>query len=134
MTLSYFFAIPAYVIIILTAVARLADLGRENWELRHHLRRLGLITIGTLTAILLVSPLSSNDIFDIETEWHRTVFVWGWALVWTTTESQPPWYDYILGVHRRTEQWKGLGYRARLMGEWFAIKQSFKPRRTKKDD
>lgn len=133
MNLWYIAAVPAYFILILTAVARLADLGREDWELRHHLRRLGLIGIGTMVAVFLASPISENDVFDIETTWYLTVFVWAWALVWTTTEHLPPWYDYILGVHRRTELWKNLSWKERLGMELKAIRQSFTPRRSKGD-
>ena len=46
--------------------------------------------------------------------WRSTMIAWSWALVWLTTEGVPPWYDYILGVHRQTEQWKAMGMRARL--------------------
>lgn len=62
----------------------------------------------------------------------RALLAWAWAFVWITTPGMPPWWDFILGVHRRTDQWKGLGLRARFRGEWRALRASFKPTRYRK--
>lgn len=125
----YLLAAPAWLIVIITSAARLQDLGRDHWALRHHVRRVGLICVGAIAAVMLATPFTHDHWLYAEPTWRFTVIAWSWALVWLTTEGYPPWYDYILGVHRQTEQWKSMGWRARLRGEWQALRASFRPRR-----
>lgn len=125
----YFLSVPAYLVLIITAAARLADLGKQHMELIHHVRRVGLMGVGLIAAVLLLTPWTTDRWFYSMPTWRSFVLAWSWALVWLTTESLPPWYDYILGVHRRTDQWAGLGWRGRLAGEIAALRDSFKPRR-----
>lgn len=125
----YLIAVPAWIIVILTATARLHDLGRDQWELRYHVRRVGLTGVGAIAAIMLATPFTTDGWFYAVPTLRSAMIAWSWALVWLTTEGVPPWADYILGVHRRTEEWKVLGWRARLRGEWKALRDSFRPRR-----
>lgn len=125
----YLLAVPGWLIIIITAAARLHDLGREHWALRFHLRRVGLAGVGAIAAIMLATPFTEDHWLYAAPTWRSTMIAWSWALVWLTTEGVPPWYDYILGVHRRTDEWKKLGLRGRLRGEWQALRASFRPRR-----
>lgn len=125
----FLIAVPAWLIIIATAAARLADLGRDQWELRHHLRRIGLTGVGAIAAVMLATPFTTDRWFYAAPTWRSVAIAWSWALVWLTTENIPPWWDYILGVHRHTEQWKALGWRGRIAGEIRALRDSFRPRR-----
>lgn len=125
----YLIAAPAWLILVITAAARLHDLGPSHWDLRYHLRRLGLAAVGAISAIMLATPFTVDRWFYAEPTWRGAMNAWAWALVWLTTEGIPPWWDYILGVHRKTEEWAGLGWRARLRCEWRALRDSFKPRR-----
>ncbi len=125
----YLVAVPAWLIIIVTAAARLHDLGREHWAIRYHVRRIGLMGVGAIAAIMLTTPFTVDRWFYAAPTWRSAMIAWSWALVWLTTEGVPPWYDYILGVHRQTEQWRAMGWRARLRGEWLALRASFRPRR-----
>ena len=102
----YLLAVPGWLIIIITAAARLHDLGREHWALRFHLRRIGLAGVGAVAAIMLATPFTEDHWLYAAPTWRSTMIAWSWALVWLTTEGVPPWYDYILGVHRRTDEWK----------------------------
>lgn len=129
MNFWYFIAAPAWGVIIITATARLADLSPKDWALRYHFRRLGLAGIGTIAAISLAAPITPGHWLYHQTGADSAVLAWAWAIVWLTTENMPPWWDYILGVHRKTEEWAGMGWRARLQGEWRALRASFKPRR-----
>lgn len=125
----YFLSVPAYLVLIITAAARLADLGKQHMDPIHHVRRIGLMGVGLIAAVLLVTPWTIDRWFYSPPTWRAAVLAWSWSLVWLTTENLPPWYDYILGVHRRTELWASLGWRARLAGEIAALRDSFKPRR-----
>ena len=125
----YLIAAPAWLILFITAGARLADMGRAEWAVRDHVRRLGMMGVGTSAAIFLVSPWTEDWWLYAEPTWRAALLSWSWALVWTTTPGMPPWWDFILGVHRQTEQWKALGWRGRLRGELQALRDSFRPRR-----
>lgn len=125
----YLIAFPAWCILVLTAGARLADMGRDQWALTDHVRRLGMIGVAVAAASMLVTPFAEDGWLYGESTWRGTLLAWSWAFVWITTPGMPPWWDFILGVHRRTELWKGMGLRARLRGEWRALRASFKPRR-----
>lgn len=125
----YLFAVPAWIVVIITAAARLHDLGREHWALRYHVRRVGLTGVGAIAAIMLSTPFTADHWLYADPTWRTAMIAWSWALVWLTTENMPPWWDYILGVHRQTEQWKALGLRGRIRGEIQALRESFRPRR-----
>lgn len=125
----YLLAAPAWLVVLITAAARLHDLGRDQWEFRHHARRIGLMGVGTIAAVMLATPMTADRWFYAEPTWRQAMIAWSWATVWLTTEGVPPWYDYILGVHRQTEHWKALGWRGRILGEWSALRASFRPRR-----
>lgn len=129
MNLWYLLTVPAWIVLVITATARLADIGPKQWKLRDHFRRLGLIGIGVIAAVGLATPFTMDSWIYDEPDIRYFGVSWAWAVVWMTTEGMPPWWDYILGVHRHTEEWAGLGWRARMRGEWKAMLASFKPRR-----
>lgn len=125
----YMLALPAWLILSVTAAARLADMGPSQWAIRDHFRRLGIIAVGVSVLCRMFTPLAeATGAFDV-IDWQDPAMAWGWALVWITTPATPPWWDYILGVHRRTELWHGLGFAARIRGELQALRDSFRPRR-----
>lgn len=125
----FLLSVPAWLIILITAAARLHDLGPHNWSLRFHVRRLGLIGVGVIATVMMITPFTADRWFYAPPTWRGTLIAWSWAMVWLTTEGMPPWYDYILGVHRRTEAWQAMGWRGRLLGEVRALRASFRPRR-----
>lgn len=124
----YLVAAPAWGVLALTAAARLSDMRRDQWSVPEHVRRLGMIGVGVMSVVMLATPFLRDTWWYDPATWKMAAFSWSWALVWLTTPAMPPWYDFILGVHRRTEEWAGHGIRARLLGEWRALRDSFCPR------
>lgn len=129
MNLWYMLCVPAYIVLVLTAAARLHDMGRDKMAKRDHVRRIGLIGVGAIAGVMLLTPWTIDHWFYSPPTWRGFVLAWSWALVWLTTEGLPPWWDYLLGVHRQTELWARLGWRARVAGEIRALRDSFRPRR-----
>lgn len=128
----YLIAAPAWVILFITAVARLADMDRSQWAATDHARRLGMMGVGGMAIIMLAMPFTKDGWAYPSATWRTAGLSWSWALVWLTTPGMPPWWDFILGVHRRTHEWREQGLRARIRGEWRALRDSFRPRRSRK--
>ena len=122
----YFIAAPALLILVITAACRLADIGRDKWTLRDHVRRLGLIGVGFVMAVMLLAPVTADWWRYSRATWETAVIAWAWTFVWVTTPGMPPWFDFILGVHRATDVWKAQGWRARIRGELRALRDSFR--------
>lgn len=122
----YLLSAPAWLVLVFTAAARLHDLGRAQWALHHHVRRIGLIGVGFIAGIQLCGPLTIDWWRYAEASWETFIIGWSWTFVWLTTPGMPPWWDFILGVHRQTEEWKAWGWRARIRGEWRALRNSFR--------
>ena len=133
MNLWYLLAAPAWVVILITAAARLHDLGREQWAMRYHIRRVGLMLVGMMAAIMLATPFTADSRFYEPPGWRQFALAWSWSLVWLTTEGLPPWWNYILGVHRQTDEWARMGFIARVRGELRALRKSFTARRHHRD-
>lgn len=129
MNVFYLIAFPAWLIVLVTACARLADMGRDEWAFIDHVRRAGYIGAGVAAVSMLVAPFATDHWLYAESTWRGTVIALSWAAVWMAKRDTMPWWDFILGVHRKTELWKALGWRARIRGEWRALTASFKPKR-----
>lgn len=85
---SYGLSFVALAMVIVTALARVNDIGvRHGWV--WNLRRIALITTGAASAgiILMGEPPA----------WKDTMFHVGIALTWFTTPGMPPWWKYIAG-------------------------------------
>ena len=132
----YLLSAPAWLFLAITAIARLADLGSDQWSKRHHVRRLGLIGAGFLASVQLVAPflLGRWRLFPAGETATWLSFLWGWAwtFVWVTTPNMLPWYDYMLGVHRNVAGWSDLSWRQRIHAELRALANSFRPYRNRK--
>ena len=122
----FFLTIPAWLVLSITATARLADMGRGQWAARDHTRRIGLMGVGVAALVMLTAPMTSQWWLLPDHTWKVCFFAWAWALVWITTPSQPPWWDFVLGVHRHTEQWREFRLRDRILAELRALRASFK--------
>lgn len=131
MNVFYLISLPAWVIIIITAAARLHDLGAGHKAARWHVRRAGLSGVACVAAIMLATPFTENHWVYAEATWQTAMIAWSWSAVWLTTEGMPPWWDYILGVHRATDEWKGMTFRARIGFELRALAASFRARRNR---
>lgn len=94
---TYVCSLPAALVVALTSLARVNDMGPELMQGRHHIRRAGLIFSGTGAVMVLMWP-ASDMAFPIS--WRIVVLLWGIACVWLTTPNMPPWEDYITGRYR----------------------------------
>lgn len=131
----YLLSAPAWLLIAITAAARLHDMTRDQWKRRHHVRRLGLIGVGFVASLQLVAPflLGAWRFYPGEVAtWQSFIFGWSWTFVWLTTPNMLPWWDFILGVHRNTGSWGELTRRERIRAELRALANSFKPYRKRK--
>lgn len=122
--LVYLLSIPAWLILLATTGARLADMGRDEWKFTDHVRRAGLVGIAVVAAVMLALPQYASLV--------GLVMAWSLAVVWIVKKDELPWWDIILGVHRSPAEWSALGFRARVRLELKAIAASFKPRRYRK--
>ena len=129
----YLVSFPAWLILAVTAAARLSDIGPHQWAMHDHFRRLGIIGVGVTSLCTICVPLASDWWRFHTAGWQDAAMAWSWALVWITTPGTPPWWDFILGVHRRTDVWRELGLWARIRGEARALRDSFRPRRRRPD-
>lgn len=94
--ITYAASVPPSLVITLTALARVNDMGPEAMRGKDHLRRFGLIFSGTGAVMVLFWP--ATDTFPIS--WRLVVLLWGVACTWITTPGMPPWQDYITGRHK----------------------------------
>lgn len=97
---SYFAALPALAIIIVTALARLDDIGLDKKTPNWQARRFGLILSGVGAVYLLAGPFSEEAVFP---SWIAAMFAWGVALTWVTTPQLPPWWKYITGEYKQKD-------------------------------
>lgn len=125
----YVLSFPAWLILGITAAARLADIGRDQWAIRDHVRRVGLIGVGMVSLVELFAPYTAGWWHYAGATWESALVAWSWTFVWLTTPGMPPWWDFILGVHRNTDAWRDMGLRARIRGELRALRDSFRLRR-----
>lgn len=94
---TYVITVPPALVVALTALARVNDIGPENMTRRWHVRRIGLIMAGAAAVMVLGAPFSEQG---WAITWRGVLFVWGVALAWLTTPEMPPWEDYITGKYR----------------------------------
>lgn len=92
----YLASVLPLLVIVITCIARLNDIGRSSTELRWHFRRLGFVLVGGASSWLLLSPMWHFD-YVIEA---GVMFLIGQAMVWVTTPNMPPWWRYITGEFR----------------------------------
>lgn len=82
--------------ILITAVARLNDITREQNSKRWWVRRIGLLSL------IVAMSLKIGSYFGISVPYWReiaeTLLCWGICLTWLTTPGTPPWWRWI--AHR----------------------------------
>lgn len=87
---TYLIAIPAYIVIGLTALARgnaIKEIGSQ-WDVR----RMGFALAGATALMYGIGPL-----FDQYPSWRSVLIAWGVALVWLTTPNMIPWWEWMTG-------------------------------------
>lgn len=94
---SYLAIVPPSLIVALTALARVNDIGPERMGRRWQVRKIGLVMAGAGSVMLMATPFLESPAFPT---WRAVVVMWGMALTWLTTPSMPPWDYYITGKYR----------------------------------
>lgn len=94
---SWLAALPASLIIFLTAVARLDAIGADQTSTLYQFRRMGLTLFGAGVAMFTLGPFAEAPVFPT---WLLVGLLWGFALTGLTTPDQPPWWKLITGEYR----------------------------------
>lgn len=95
--ISYAFIVPPSLVVALTALARVNDIGPEQMGTRWQFRRISLIMAGAGAFMALGTPFSDPAIFP---SWRVVVLMYGFAGAWMTTPGMPPWDYYMTGKYR----------------------------------
>lgn len=98
--LSWLLALPALVIIFLTALARLDSMTIDDMSMRAQFKRLSMATAGSAAIAYAIAPFATPSMFPT---WLMTGFAWSVAGAWMTTPAQPKWWTLITGEHKPKE-------------------------------
>lgn len=90
--------IPPCIVLLLTAVARVNDIGPENMGWVWQVRRLGLVIAAAGAVMYMFSPWTEGG---EPVPWRAVAVAYGVALTWLTTPVLPPWWAYITGEYRQ---------------------------------
>lgn len=93
--LTYALSVPALLVILLTAFARVSDIGTGLTSAFWNVRRMGLVLAGAYAVWVLSVPLYGGQF----PTWRNLIGMWGFALVWLTSPYLPPWQVYIWRRH-----------------------------------
>src|SRR6476659_9657110 len=97
---TYALMVPPSIIILLTSIARVNDMGVGSLDWRGHLRKLGFIMSGTAAVAFLSVPFSINTYWPT---WKAVMLAYGVAAAWFTTPNMIPWWRYISGEFRQKD-------------------------------
>lgn len=94
---TYLLAFPAALIIALTSLARVNDIGVEHMGPVWHVRRVSLTLAGAGAVMVMASPFTGFG----PVTWRGVVLLWGVAGAFLTTPHTEPWWPYITGEYRK---------------------------------
>lgn len=92
--ISYLASFLPLIVLAVTAIARVNDIGKDKVETRWHVRRMGLSVVAGASVIALLGPAVGLYAFPT---WETVGMYWGFALTWLTTPEMPPWWKWISG-------------------------------------
>lgn len=98
--LTYIISLPAAIMVLLTALARINDIGPEKSSWIWQMRRIGLALLGAGTFTLAVAPFTDNKVYPT---WIGVSLLWGLAATWFASPNLPPWWQYISGELDNTD-------------------------------
>ena len=93
MNLYDLLCVLAAFLILVTALVRLNDIGREKTSKRWWTRRLGLLLTFASMAMFISAYFTAYAPY-----WKQiqvAMFLWGVLLTWMTTPDMPPWHKLI---------------------------------------
>ena len=94
---SYAFMVPPALIVALTALARVNDIGPEKMGRRWQWRKISLVMVGAGAVMVLSTPFIQSPMFP---SWRGVILMWGFAGTWMTSPGMPPWDYYMTGAYR----------------------------------
>ena len=89
-------ALPAWLVIIITTLARAKDITGHSKRLVA--RRVGMALAGAGATALAIAPLLGYS--NSYPMWYSVITWWGVAFIMITSPQQPPWWRYINGEWR----------------------------------
>lgn len=92
--LSYLFTLPALIGVVITALARVNDIGSDRTAWSWQLRRIALTATGATAVAYMYAPFGANTMYPT---WLAGLAWWGFFLTWFTTPGMPPWHKYVFG-------------------------------------
>lgn len=98
--MTWALAIPADLIIALTALARVNDLDPAHTGFRWQIRKIGYMLAAVAAVGYIFLELEGRPQYP---PWKSLMLQWGVALTWLTTPGLPPWHRYINGDFRKKE-------------------------------
>lgn len=98
--LTYGLMVPPCIVILLTSIARVNDMGVGSLDWRGQLRKLGFIMSGTAAVAFLSVPFTANTYWPT---WKAVMLAYGVAAAWVTTPNMIPWWRYISGEFRQKD-------------------------------
>lgn len=98
---SWLLALPAFVVVFLTAIARLDSMTIDDMSLRAQFKRLSMATAGSAAIAYAIAPFATPSLYPT---WLMTGFAWSVAGAWITTPHQPPWWRLITGEPKPEEK------------------------------
>lgn len=98
--LSYVTTMPALAGVVITALARVNDIGPDRTSWSWQLRRLALTMTGATAVAYLYAPFGAYSMYPT---WLAAIAWWGFFLTWLTTPGMPPWHKYIFGDVQMTQ-------------------------------
>lgn len=95
-------SIPPAIVVLLTCIARLNDMGPERNSFTDHARRIGLSLLGASVVLIVAAVFAPPYVMP----WRGVMLVWGLGLVFLTTPALPPWPYYISGKYREAKNFR----------------------------
>ena len=125
----YLVSVVPWVVVFLTATARVNDIKLHQRNSIWHLRIIGLSASMGVAVVMLATPVTISTWYMPSATWQGALIAWAWGLTWFTTPGLPPWAKYIAGTHRvRAPEAPKPSFTGRVTGEFRALADSARPR------
>lgn len=95
---TYLLMLPAALLVVITAYARLNAIGPELMGWVWQVRRMGFLIIGIGSITLVGLPFMASPRFP---SWTGVLVMWGLSMNWLTTPNAVPWDWYLAGKYRQ---------------------------------
>lgn len=87
---TYVVALPAYLVVGLTCIARANDLVEDTKVA--DARRFGFSVMAGLVLMFILEP-----VFGTFPRWPRVFVAYALSIIWMTTANLPPWWEWVTG-------------------------------------